>query len=195
MSEFLPAYGAHASSSAGVPWTSSSSLFAFFIGINDVGNSWWLNNSTLYDAIFTVYADLLDQTYATGARNFLLLSTPPVNLAPITLNQNDSGWAVENEGKVILDWNTRLAAMAKRFEEGKGGVKVFVHDTWGVYNAVIEKPESYEQTAGLKNVTGFCKAYAKYVFLSISHSHTHSRFRPRFAIWRRVFSSSTVPSQ
>ncbi|KAF1845420.1 carbohydrate esterase family 16 protein [Cucurbitaria berberidis CBS 394.84] len=155
--EFLPTY---ASPNASLPWMPSSSLFAFFIGINDVGNSWWLNNATLYDSIFTVYAGLLDQVYEAGARNFLFLSTPPVNLAPLTLNKDDNGYAKENEGKVILDWNKRLSALAAAFKAKNEGVTVFVHDTWGVFNAVIEDPKSFEQTAGLKNVTGFCKAYA-----------------------------------
>ncbi|KAJ4371528.1 hypothetical protein N0V83_004747 [Neocucurbitaria cava] len=161
--EFLPTYGSasNSTSAAAVPWTPSSSLFAFFIGINDVGNSWWLNNSTLYDAIFAEYASLLDDVYATGARNFLFLSTPPVNLAPLTLSKNDSGYATENEGIVILDWNKRLSSMVAELKERKEGVTAFVHDTWGVFNAVIEDPKAFEQTAGYKNVTAYCAAYAK----------------------------------
>jgi len=156
--EFLPVYGSHPTNA---PWTSSSSLFAFFIGINDIGNSWWLNNATLYDTIFSVYADLLNDVYETGARNFLFLSVPPVNLAPLTLNQDDGGYAVENEGKVILDWNKRLREMVDTFQANHTGTKVFVHDTWGLFSKVIEDPASYEQTAGLKNVTGYCAAYMK----------------------------------
>jgi phospholipase/lecithinase/hemolysin len=156
--EFLPTYGSHPASA---PWTSESSLFAFFIGINDVGNSWWLNNSTLYDAIFSTYSSLLSDVYATGARNFLFLSVPPVNLAPLTLNQDDGGYATENEGKVILDWNKRLSTMVTAFQANHTGTKAFVHDTWGLFNAVIEDPKAYAQTAGLKNVTGYCEAYMK----------------------------------
>ena len=156
--EFLPTYGSHPASA---PWTSDSSLFAFFIGINDVGNSWWLNNSTLYDAIFSTYSSLLSDVYATGARNFLFLSVPPVNLAPLTLNQDDGGYAKENEGRVILDWNKRLSTMVTAFQANHTGTKAFVHDTWGLFNAVIEDPKAYEQTAGLKNVTGYCEAYMK----------------------------------
>jgi phospholipase/lecithinase/hemolysin len=156
--EFLPTYGSHPAS---VPWTSESSLFAFFIGINDVGNSWWLNNNTLYDTIFSTYASLLSDVYATGARNFLFLSVPPVNLAPLTLNQDDGGYATENEGKVILEWNKRLSSMVEAFQANHSDTTAFVHDTWGLFDAVIEDPGAYEQTAGLKNVTGYCEAYMK----------------------------------
>ncbi|KAH9864134.1 hypothetical protein J1614_010068 [Plenodomus biglobosus] len=156
-SEFLPKYGIHDPST---PWSSASSLFAFFIGINDVGNSWWLNNSSLYDAIFAEYEGLVDDVYATGARNFLFLSTPPVNLAPLTLNKNDSGYSVREEGKVILDWNARLDGMAKGLKAKYEDTAVFVHDTHGVFDAVIKNPSVFEQTQGLKNTTGFCAAYA-----------------------------------
>jgi phospholipase/lecithinase/hemolysin len=158
LTEFLPTYGSHPASA---PWTSESSLFAFFIGINDVGNSWWLNNNTLYDTIFSTYASLLSDVYATGASNFLFLSVPPVNLAPLTLNQDDGGYATENEGKVIVEWNKRLSAMVEAFQANHSGTTAFVHDTWGLYNAVIEDPKKYEQTKGLKNVTGYCEAYMK----------------------------------
>ncbi|USP81464.1 carbohydrate esterase family 16 protein [Curvularia clavata] len=154
--QFLPTYGSHPDFA---PWTSSSSLFAFFIGINDVGNSWWLNNSTLYDAIFSVYEQQLTDIYATGARNFLFLNVPPVNLAPLTLNQDDGGYAVENEGKAIVDWNKRVANMVAGFRKKHTGTTMFVYDTWSLYNSVIKNPASYQQTAGLKNVTGYCKAY------------------------------------
>lgn len=156
--EFLPRYGSHP---ADVPWKAADSLFAFFIGINDVGNSWWLNNATLYDAIFTRYTDLLEQVYKTGARNFLFLSVPPVNLAPLTLNKDDGGYSVENEGKVILDWNKRLTSLTAAFKKNHTDASLFVHDTYRVFNDVIKSPKVYPQTSGLKNVTSYCAAYAR----------------------------------
>ncbi|KAI8935304.1 hypothetical protein NX059_007891 [Plenodomus lindquistii] len=159
-SEFLPKYGKH---DASAPWTSKSSLFAFFVGINDVGNSWWLNNSTLYDAIFSEYGGLLDDVYATGARNFLFLSVPPINLAPLTLSNNDSGYSVREMGKVVLDWNERLDGLAKEVKTKYKDTSVFVHDTYGVFDAVIKDPKVYPQTQGLKDVTTYCKAYARSV--------------------------------
>jgi phospholipase/lecithinase/hemolysin len=156
--QYLPIYGSHPQTA---PWTAESSLFAFFIGINDVGNSWWLNNATLYDAIFSTYAGLLDQIYETGARNFLFLSVPPVNLSPLITNQADDGYATEYEGRVIADWNARLANMTTQFKAKHTGITTFIHDTNALYTKVIQDPKSFEQTAGLKNVTAFCKAYSK----------------------------------
>lgn len=140
-------------------WTANDSLFAVWIGINDVGNTWWLNNATLYSLIFDEYASLLDKLHASGARNFLFLTVPPVNLAPLTLKNGPD--VVEAEGKVILEWNERVVELASKLEKKHPGAKTFVHDTHKVYVDVIEDVASWEQTAGLKNVTGFCQKYAK----------------------------------
>lgn len=157
--QFVPIYGSHPSTA---PWTESDSLFAFWIGVNDVGNSWWLDNATaLYDQIFTVYDGLVESVYATGARNFLFLSAPPVNLAPLTLANGD--YAIENEGKMLELWNTKLKNMTSAFSKRhtSNTPKIFVHDTYTLFKNVISNPKSYEQTAGLKNVTGYCTAYEK----------------------------------
>ncbi|KAF1977338.1 hypothetical protein BU23DRAFT_294399 [Bimuria novae-zelandiae CBS 107.79] len=154
--QFLPIYGKHPTSA---PWKDSDSLFAFWIGINDVGNSWWLANATaLYDQIFTVYDGLLESIYATGARNFLFLSVPPINKAPLTLANGD--YAIENEGKMIEVWNSKLANLTSAFSKRHSNKpKIFVHDTHALFTQVINNPKSFEQTAGLKNVTGYCTAY------------------------------------
>jgi phospholipase/lecithinase/hemolysin len=157
--QFLPIYSSHPSTA---PWTSTSSLFAFFIGINDVGNAWYQPNaSTIYSSIFSTYATLLRQVYATGARNFLFLNVPPVNLSPLITNQNDDGYATEYEGRVIADWNTRLGDMTTQFEAEYPDITVFIHDTNALFKKIIKDPGALEQTQGLRNVSGFCKAYAK----------------------------------
>lgn len=156
--EFLPRYGSHPKD---VHWDAKDSLFAFFIGINDVGNSWYLGNATLYDAIFARYSSLLDQVHQAGARNFLFLSVPPVQLAPLTLSKNDNGYSVATEGKVIVDWNKRLTAMTAAFKKNHKDVSTFVFDTYSVFDAVIKNPKVYPQTAGYKNTTGYCTAYEK----------------------------------
>lgn len=156
--QYLPTYG---SAPASAPFSSSDSLFAFFIGINDVGNSWWLSNATtLYDQIFAEYGGLLDQVYETGARNFLFLTVPPVNLAPLTLENGD--YAIENEGKMIDVWNEKLKNMTTAFNARHANASnIFIHDTHGVFDKALKDPTAFEQTSGLKNTTGYCTAYEK----------------------------------
>jgi phospholipase/lecithinase/hemolysin len=153
--QFVPVYGNHP---ANAPWAAVDSLFAFWIGINDVGNSWWKNNSTLIDAIFAEYSGLLDEIYATGARNYLFLTVPPVNLAPLTLQNGN--YSIENEGIAIQDWNTRTEKMSQEFgRRHNQSTTVFVHDTWGVFSKALQNPSSFPQTSGIKNTTSWCKAY------------------------------------
>lgn len=153
---YLPTYGSHPASA---PWKAQDSLFAFFIGINDVGMSWWLNNATLYDLVFAEYDSLLEKVYKTGGRNFLFLNTPPVNLAPLTLANGPD--AVTAEGAVIQDWNARLANLSTAFKKKHKDVRTIVHDTHKLYSDVIANPKAYFQTVGLKDTSTFCKAYAK----------------------------------
>ncbi|KAF2266135.1 hypothetical protein CC78DRAFT_531803 [Lojkania enalia] len=148
---FLPTY-------AHTAWTSQTALFAFWIGINDVGNSWWLNNATLYDAIFAEYDSLLEELYEVGARNFLFLAVPPVNRAPLTLQNGEE--AVEGEGRVIVDWNDRLVVMSHAFQDRHDEKpSVFVHDTWQTFTSALDDPSVFPQTNGIRNTTGWCKVY------------------------------------
>lgn len=55
---YLPNY---AKKPAHAPWTASNSLFGFWIGINDVGNTYWDGNSTRVNTAFKEYAELLDE--------------------------------------------------------------------------------------------------------------------------------------
>ena len=55
--EFISIYG----NKTIAPWTSSNSLFAIFIGINDVGSAYGRQNATLNGDIFVVYSGLVDQ--------------------------------------------------------------------------------------------------------------------------------------
>jgi hypothetical protein len=107
-----------------------------------------------------VYAALLGNLYAAGARNLLFLSVPPVERAPLTLSKDDGGYAVENEGRVIMDWNRRLKDLTSAFGTAHGDANLFVHDTWSTYDRVLKDPAAFEQTRGLRNTTGFCAAYA-----------------------------------
>lgn len=79
--EFVPGYVK--GKAPGAPkWQANDSIFAFWIGINDVGNSYWNGpNATaeLNKKIFTVYGDLVETLHASGARNFVFVNVPPVD--------------------------------------------------------------------------------------------------------------------
>ncbi|KAK2787341.1 hypothetical protein FQN52_007245 [Onygenales sp. PD_12] len=152
--QFLPIY---ASKPSFAKWNSLNSLFAFWIGINDVVNSYASQNETLYDAVFDVYSELIDEIYEAGGRNFLFLDVPPVDRSPLTASQ---GQAAQNlEASSIEQWNSRLGELAEETQAQYENVKVLLFSTHSLFSKVLDDPSSYEETAVYKNTTAYCAEY------------------------------------
>lgn len=61
----------------GYKWTSDNTAAAVWLGVNDVGNSWYYPNYTaIYEADINSYFGQLQVLYDAGVRKFLLLTTP-----------------------------------------------------------------------------------------------------------------------
>ena len=59
------------------PWTAANTLVGVWIGVNDVGNTYYLSNVTdITTAVISRYFEQLQIIYNAGARNFVLLSVP-----------------------------------------------------------------------------------------------------------------------
>ncbi|KAF2435727.1 hypothetical protein EJ08DRAFT_286888 [Tothia fuscella] len=154
--EYIPTYG---NKPEQAPWTDSNSLFAFWIGINDIGMSYWDNNSTRADTALKEYAELWEDIYKTGGRNFLFLNVPPLHRAPLTV-ESGNNQSVGLELKAINEWNSKLSAMADKFKASHPGVTTFVFSTFDVFNQIMDKPASFPPTAELANTNNFCAGYA-----------------------------------
>jgi len=152
--EFLPTYG----SSPFTPWMSNNTLFAFFVGINDVGNSYCQpNESDIQTRIFQEYARLVDSVYAAGGRKFLFLNVPPIQFAPQT---SIHGAIVQKqEQRAIIDWNSRLAELAVGMVNDYPDVTTLTFDTYALFSTVLRDPTFFPQTAQYKNTTGYCAEY------------------------------------
>lgn len=151
---YLPSYS---KPTLAFSWKPEDTLFGFWIGINDVGNSYYTQNATLNGDIFAVYSDLVEQIYQTGARNFLFINVPPVNRAPLTTAEGE--WAIETEAADIAEFNSRITAMAANLTETHGDTKTFVFDSNALFDKVLGNPCSYYQTCPIKNTTSYCAAY------------------------------------
>jgi hypothetical protein len=69
--------GSIASHPSYAPWTAANTLVGVWIGVNDVGNSYWRTDETvLLGKIMDRYFAQLQIVYNAGARNFVLLSVP-----------------------------------------------------------------------------------------------------------------------
>lgn len=59
------------------PWTPENAIVAVWIGVNDVGNSWYQPDAQdIATRVVARYFELLQDIYATGIRQFALLNVP-----------------------------------------------------------------------------------------------------------------------
>ncbi|KAK7456598.1 fungal cellulose binding domain-containing protein [Colletotrichum acutatum] len=140
-------------------WTGADSVFAFWIGVNDIGNSYWNGadaTSALNTKIVDVYQSLAKELYGSGARNFVWLTTPPVDRTPMLLAENADAQKLCKDD--VADFNGRVNAMAKNVTTWEGA-NSWVVDANGVFNGVLDNVAKFDATKEYKNTTGYCDAY------------------------------------
>lgn len=128
------------------PWTSQDTLFAIWLGVNDVGNSNGnATNAPLWDKIINKYFEEVDILYRAGGRNFAFLNVPPIQRTPLVLAEST---AVQvHEGEVIASFNAKLANAAKAWSQRNWGTTVKVIDTQGPFNTALNHPTAYGANA------------------------------------------------
>ncbi|KAK4187765.1 putative acylhydrolase [Podospora australis] len=131
-----------ASKPAYAPWTAENSLFGIWIGVNDVGNSWWKEDyDQLVDAIMDTYFRQLQIAYNAGARNFALLTVPPIHRTPAM--QAESVEVQETEAVSIAKYNAAIATRLAAFKAANSGVVAKIVDTGAPFNAALDNPTAY----------------------------------------------------
>src|ERR1700753_854331 len=156
--DYMPAYGVTPTSRRRAQWTSDNSLFIFFIGVNDVMNTYSGKNGTLISKIFSEYADLVEKVYHSGARNFLFLDVPSLQNSPMSRKYPQS---LDLEKAALKNWASRLDALVSALKTKHPDVMAQSFSTYAVFDKVFANPKSYQQTSNLKDVTGFCEQYSK----------------------------------
>ncbi|USW58272.1 Putative GDSL lipase/esterase, SGNH hydrolase superfamily [Septoria linicola] len=153
--QYLPYY---AGENRSFEWQPSDTLFAVWIGINDVGGTYWQENSTdVFTAIFAEYAGLVDTIYETGARNFLFLNVPPVDRSPSVLEAGE--WSQVNEAAGIATWNEKVAGLASNLSSVHADATTFVFDSNALFTEVLDDPSSHPETSAYLNTTRYCVEY------------------------------------
>ncbi|KAG8770158.1 hypothetical protein FRC12_004475 [Ceratobasidium sp. 428] len=136
---------------AAAPWTGANSLFSVFIGINDIGNSWYNSGdrAAFNDVLLANYFALIQKIYDVGGRNFLFVNVPHVDRSPLMLAQSAADQAAE--AAVINSFNTKLAAKAASFASSHSGVKTWVYDSATKINTLLDSPSKY----GFQDATSY----------------------------------------
>lgn len=101
----------------------------------------------------------MDDLYDVGARNFLFLNVPPIDRAPMTVEQGED--AMQLEDTMVTDWNERVAALAQDLRSNYTGTFVAEFDYHTLMGDVIDDPTIYPETAVYKNTTEYCDAYGE----------------------------------
>ncbi|KAF2474058.1 carbohydrate esterase family 16 protein [Lindgomyces ingoldianus] len=123
-------------------WTADNSLFGVWLGVNDVGNSYYSANETvLLGQIMDSYFGQIETVFGAGARNFVLLNVPPINKSPMMLGQSKA--AQDTEAGVIDQFNKLLVQRSAEFVASHGGAKIVVVDTQAPFNTAISAPTKY----------------------------------------------------
>ncbi|KIK56259.1 carbohydrate esterase family 16 protein [Collybiopsis luxurians FD-317 M1] len=136
---------------ASTPWTSQNSLFSIWIGINDLGNSYFLSdNRTSFDTVLlNAEFALVEKLYDVGARNFLFLNVPPTDRSPLLLSQSTTAQAMLKAN--ILDFNSQLVTFANNFKATHSGVKTFIWDANAAFTTILNDPTAF----GFQDATSF----------------------------------------
>ncbi|KAJ7325951.1 hypothetical protein DFH08DRAFT_1028020 [Mycena albidolilacea] len=158
VNEFLT--GGVASKPATTPWTSADALFSVWIGVNDLAGSYFQPGDrgafaeTLLDGYFALIQKLVRHSitharssilippqYTAGARNFLFLNVPRVDLTPLIIQE---GAAAQAQLKaVITDFNTRLATRVASFKASNSGVTTWLWDSNAVFTTILSAPTQF----------------------------------------------------
>ncbi|EKM81377.1 hypothetical protein AGABI1DRAFT_113024 [Agaricus bisporus var. burnettii JB137-S8] len=136
------------------PWISDNSLFSFFIGINDIGNSWYLpgDRDAFSDILLNAYFALVQKAYDVGARNFLFVNVPPIDRSPLQLSSDQA--SRDAEAAVINGFNTKLVSKINSFKSANRNVTTYVWDSHTQFTAMLDDPQAY----GFKDSTSFGSA-------------------------------------
>ncbi|KAK6992965.1 family 16 carbohydrate esterase [Favolaschia claudopus] len=131
-------------------WTSENALFSVWIGINDIGNTFFLGGDRdafadlLLDRYFAQVQRLVRNSYhlgSAGARQFLFINVPPTYRAPLIMGFFPDQLDV---GKIVIEhFNAKLSNKIREFERKNRGVKTWTWDSYTLFNRILDSPRKY----------------------------------------------------
>jgi len=128
-------------------------LVAWWIGINDTGDSAGFTNITdwraYWDAEMSAYFGAVSLVHSKGLKNHLFINVPPEERSPAWVNGNAGAPTLKAH---IDSYNEVLAEWIEKWKGENADVNVFAFDAHGWWNYVLDNYVTY----GFKNITGYC---------------------------------------
>jgi len=136
-----------------VPHPAGETLTAWWIGINDTGDT--LNNASITDfpafweTEMTSYFKAVQMAHDNGLRSHLFINVPAEDRNPATVGN------AANSAKMklhIQQYNTALTNHIQSFQAANPDATIMTFDSNAWFNMVLDSPAQF----GFTNVTGFC---------------------------------------
>ncbi|KAH8651249.1 GDSL-like Lipase/Acylhydrolase [Xylariales sp. PMI_506] len=129
------------------PWSPDNTLVVVWIGINDVGQSFWDNTVTPFDAVMDEYFDLLQTLHNDGITDFVLFTVPPFDQAPVFEYESTSAMAGLRAN--ITAYNNDLATRLAAFKSSNSGITAQIFNTTPSFETVFNNPTAYGASSDL----------------------------------------------
>jgi phospholipase/lecithinase/hemolysin len=126
------------------PWTAKNTLAGVWMGVNDVGNTFWLGGDQAgrVDEILNVYFEQIKIIYDAGVRQFVLLTVPPTDKSPLMAGGQSPEGLKQLQDQISL-WNTVLKTKLADFQAANKLATFKLVDTAPAFNTAIENPDKY----------------------------------------------------
>ena len=140
-------------------WNSDDTLFAIWFGVVDLSLAFDRDEYTaelLNVKTLAAYAQNLETLYTHGARRFLLLNVPPLDLAPGAPNDLAKRTTLHT---AVATFNVGLAALTTRLRASHTDMLVSLFDTNAFLTTLLRDPARMPQTRKIANTTQNCWNY------------------------------------
>lgn len=149
-------YGRHPPSAK---WNSDDTLFAIWFGVVDLSLAFDRDEYTeelLNVKTIAAYSHNIETLYNSGARRFLLLNVPPLDLAPGAPDDT----AKRNVLKKAVDtFNAALLSLTHSLRSSHADITISHFDANALLTSLMKSPSSMAQTKNIQNTTQNCWNY------------------------------------
>ncbi|KAK7048420.1 carbohydrate esterase family 16 protein [Favolaschia claudopus] len=136
-----------------LPHPTAETLTAWWIGINDTGDS--LNNASITDfpafweEEMTSYFKAVQKAHDNGLKTHLFINVPAEDRSPNNVGNPTKSALMKLH---LTQFNSILADHVTKFKAANADAIVMTFDSNALFNAVLDAPEQF----GFTNTTGFC---------------------------------------
>lgn len=107
-----------------------------------------------HETVLNRYFEEVENLYSKGLRSFLFVNVPPIDRAPLFIEQGVS--ATQKVKASLADYNEQLAGQVENFKRLHDDLdQITLFDSNSLFDALLNNAN----VLGFVNATGFCEAY------------------------------------